>query len=358
MTAAAAHVIRLLDVGDSLDLERMAEILRAREPTRGATVLRGPEPSPSAGVVLAREPLDLRLGPLRIGAFDVQARLRAFDFGVVAFRFSLPIADATAPRLVALGAALAASSAEFDAQAHALWREMAGAIEDALHVADPALSGTLLEDYTVFVLPERPRDCPDECFAHLLLGEPNDRKLAPENVRELAKRAIRYYEDDLVLIEYDAAVIVDRTGALDLVEIFEIACAQLLELRYYDALLGRSQAALSADVRRARDPAWLVRSPFLRLSRRAAVFTLEVAEMTDRLERAITLVGDTYTVLVYRETALRFRLAEMGAAVRDKIGLVARVSEVLGRQVQSRRDFLLEALVVVLIAVEVVVALR
>ena len=83
-----------------------------------------------------------------------------------------------------------------------------------------------------------------------------------------------------------------------------------------------------------------------------------LAEMTDRLGRAISLVGDTYTVQVYRETALRFRLGDAQAAVREKIVTVWRVAEMLGSHVQSRRDLTLEVLVVVLILVEVLVGLR
>ena len=129
-------------------------------------------------------------------------------------------------------------------------------------------------------------------------------------------------------------------------------------LRYYDAIVARAEAALAHDARAARTGAWLVRSPFVALGRRAAVLALDVAELTDRLGRAITLVGDTYTVQVYRETAVRFRLREAEAAVREKLATLGRVAEVLGTQVHASRDLWLEVLVVVLILVEVILALR
>ena len=159
-------------------------------------------------------------------------------------------------------------------------------------------SPQLMEDFTVFVLPAVPDGILDEMVAHVLLGEPANRKLAPVVVREIAARAIRYYEDDSVAVDYDTAIVVEAGGAPDLVDIFEIASSQLLELRFYDALLGRALSSLARDVRHARTAAWLLRSPFRKLSRRAAGLVLEIGELTDRLERAITLVGDTYSVQI------------------------------------------------------------
>jgi len=177
-------------------------------------------------------------------------------------------------------------------------------------------------------------------------------------VQELTRRAIRYYDDDLVLVDYDAAVIVDQDDVTALVDIFEVASAQLLELRFYEGMLGRAIAKLLQDVRMARTTVWLLRSPFRQLAHRAALLALELGELSDRLERAITLKGDTYSVQVYRDAASRFRLAEADASVREKVETIGRVSEVLGHEIHTRRDLLLEGMVIVLIAFEVVMALR
>jgi hypothetical protein len=255
---------------------------------------------------------------------------------------------------------LACESPAFDAKAKDLWQELAKDLESAVVPWEEAAATPLMEDYTVFVLPEiAPGELSrEEVIAHMLMGEPRSRKLAHSTVHELSRRTIRYYEDDLVTVDFDAAVIVDREGAPDLVDIFEIATAQLLELRFYDEMLGRALANLLKDVRRARTAVWLFRSPFRELARRAAVLALELGEMTDRLERAITLVGDTYSSQVYREAALRFRLADASASVREKLSIISRVAEALGHEIYARRDLVLEILVIVLIAVEVVIAVR
>jgi predicted nucleic acid-binding Zn ribbon protein len=256
---------------------------------------------------------------------------------------------------------LAMQSAAFDAQAMRLWRGLAERLRGAVRPWLEPSASALMEDYTVFVLPSGDRSAAgavDRTYAHVLLGEPDHRTLASSTVQELARRTIRYYADDLVLVDYDAAIVVDREGGADLVDIFEVASAQLLELRFYDALLGRALETLLTDMRRARTTSWFFRSPFTMLARRAAILALELGEMTDRLERAITLVGDTYSSQIYRETALRFRLGEASASVREKVTVIDRAAEVLSHEIQGRRDLVLEVLVILLIALEVVLAVR
>jgi hypothetical protein len=359
---ATVHVLRQIDVGDAIDLTRVTEVLAPIELTRGTTVLRGLDTSKVAGVVLRREPLDLHLGSMNVASFTTDVRVRLFDFGVVAVRFTAA-AEVTEGELIDLAVELAVQSTSFDDKAMELWRGLAHRLREAVRPwSEPSVSA-LMEDYTVFVLPSsyesaQSEGTTDRTYAHVLLGEPQKRTLAASTVHDVARRTIRYYADDLVLVDYDAAIVVDREGGADLVDIFEVASAQLLELRFYDALLGRALEGLLTDMRRARTTSWFFRSPFTVLARRAAILALELGEMTDRLERAITLVGDTYSSHIYRETAVRFRLAEAGASVREKVSVIDRAAEVLSHEIQGRRDLVLEVLVILLILLEVVLAIR
>jgi hypothetical protein len=355
----SVHVLRQIDVADSIDLTLLSGALRELEPTRGAAVVRGPERPTGAGVVLRNEPLDVRMGQRTVGAFSSAVRLRVFDFGVVGVRFTFSSSTPTAAALIELAARVSAQSSAFDREARTLWKELSVHARDAVSPWEEAPAAPLVEDYTVFVLPKA-LDVEDaeDALAHVLFDEPAGRRLSRSLVKEVGRRAIRYYEEDLVIVDYDTAILIDETGGAPLVDIFEIASAQLLEFRYYDALLGRALGALASDVRQARTAASLIRSPYSRVSRRAASLALEVSELNDRLERAITLVGDNYTVQVYREASLRFRLAEAGNAVREKIGMIGRAADVVGREVQTRRDTALELLVVFLIFLEILIAIK
>ena len=77
--SATVHVMRQIDVGDSVHLEKVARILQTRELSRGTTVLRSPDGSATQGVVLRHEPLDLKLGHARVGPFEAETRVRLFE---------------------------------------------------------------------------------------------------------------------------------------------------------------------------------------------------------------------------------------------------------------------------------------
>ena len=348
---SAAYVLRVLDVGLSIDVDEAARRLAGARVTRGPSTLRGPLGAGAGGILLASRPVDIACGEVTVGGVRAEARVRLLDFGIAAVRFQIPLADVARDTLIPLAARVEVD-AGFDAEARRLWAALAGSLGPALHQPSPI---DFIEDYTVFVLPREPGTLSgrDETLARILLGEDSPRALSREAIEEPRRRAIRYFDDDLVVVDYDAAVVVDPQCSTELVDIFEIATAHLLELRYYDHLLSRALTQMATEAAALRGASWLSRSPFHALAERAVMLVLELSELTDRFERSITLLGDTYSVQVYRAAAERFRIPEATAAVHAKLEAVARSAEVLNDHVQTRRGLALEILVILLIAFEV-----
>src|SRR5512135_2399473 len=114
MVDITVHVLRQIDVADSIDLTALSDVLRGLEPTRGAAVLRGPERAAGAGVILRNEPLDLRMGQRAVESFSTSVRLRVFDFGVIAVRFTLTSTASSPSSLVELASKLTATAGAFD----------------------------------------------------------------------------------------------------------------------------------------------------------------------------------------------------------------------------------------------------
>jgi hypothetical protein len=190
-----------------------------------------------------------------------------------------------------------------------------------------------VEDYVLFEFARvRGTKPADEALAalepaRLILAEP-DRELSPAAVEGHISRALSYYVDDAAVIGWNAALVLDPDGSRDELEVLEVATARLLELRYYDRLLAKELASVYDAVARARGSFGLLRSPFEAVTRRAAQLFVEMTDLYDRVEGAITLVGDAYTARLYREASLRFRLDAYSAAVKEKLGTLARVAEV------------------------------
>lgn len=349
---ATAYVLRLLDVGAAIDLDLALRQLKGWSVQRGPSTLRGPLGAGAGGVLLSQSPVDVDCGEVEVGGATVAARFRLFEFGIASVRFALAIGHLDGDGLVELAASVE-DDAGYDEVARALWVKLGADLGPAVRSPGEI---SFIEDYSVFVLPEAPgpAERSDELLARLLLGEDSERALSRQQIDEALSRGVRYFADDLVLVDYDAAVVVDPTCSAELVDIFELSSAHLLELRYYDQLLSRSVATLVAEAARRQG---LLRSPFYKLTERAMLLVLEVGELADDFSHAITLMGDTYSVQVYRLSAERLRIAEAAAAVHQKLEALARSAEALHSHVEARRGVALEVLVVVLIALEIALAL-
>jgi hypothetical protein len=349
----SAHILRVIDVGSSVDLTAATRALHGK---RGPDLLTAPgrRGGGASGVKLAMPPLDLDLGKQTVAGREVTLRVRLFEFGVASFRFELDLSGYTPAELIALAAEVE-DDGGFDGAAREAWAALAPKLDRA--VREP-LVVDFVEDYAVFVLARDPdagggAPSPGETITRLLLGEADPQRLASEQIEAVRARAIRYFADDLVVVDYDAAVIVDPACGAELVDLFELATARLLELRYYDALLAKAcEAIVVTTAARGSSARFWRRSPFAGAAERAATLLLELTQLTDRFERSITLLGDAHSVLVYQEAEARLRIAEAQRGVDEKLTSLARFAEVLGDQLHERRGLTLESVVVLLIAIE------
>jgi hypothetical protein len=351
-------LLRLFDVAETVDLEMARALTLERGSTRTEKRPRGPERGPS-GLEFQAPPLAIDAGAVAVAGMTLRASVRLFEFGAVSVRLAMDIEAGTSVDHLARLAARLDTARDIDATAHGVWKTLEGALVDAIrgsHESD------VTEDYTIFEI-RGVRGSANALEAlerlqpwKIMLAEP-DRAIARTVIESHIGRAIQYYEEDAALIGWNTALVLDPDGSRDELEVLEIATARLLEMRYYDGFLARELAGVYTAAEEARGSSALFRSPFVGVGRRAAALFVDMTELYDRVEGSITLVGDAYTARIYREAAVRFRLEEASAGVRDKLGTLARVSEILQADITQRRGLLLEVAVVLLIILEVVLEL-
>lgn len=358
VTSGTVWVLRLFDLGAGIDLDAARRIVDARAPRRGEATLRGLERGPG-GVVLAAPPLDVDVDTGTWEGLAGRATARLFDLGVVSVRFALPLArGTTVDELVSLAARIEASDA-FGRAAREIADRLASELGPAVTLAHRV---DLVEDFTLFALTGVDGASTAALAldaigpARLLLAEPT-RELDAQVSSAMRSRALHHYREDAVVLDYATGLAIDPEGARDVLEVIEVANAQSLELRYYDGVLGRELAAIWSASRVAPSGGSLLRSPYAGIGRRTARLFVEMADLHDRIEGALTLVGDAYAARVYREARTRLRLAELSANVLENLATLGRVSEILERQVAERRMLVLEVAIVVLIVFELVAGL-
>lgn len=359
--ALIAH--RLLDVADAIDLAQAEALWRAHaggegRRTRLATASANELAFEVPPTLLALPALSIALDGSMVMA-DLTARL--YDFGAIAIALRVDASglawDAFAARCNAMDRATGPASGS------PLWHD---ALRTVLDVIGPALrrpaAQHLEEDYLFAVVQRFDRPMTGEQIrsqanlAALLSGE--TRPLSAQETAELTAEAFSYFADDLVVLTWDRAFIHEPRGESDVIDILEVANAQLLEMRYYDELLDDELATMYDLIAGARGGLSLVASRrAVRLARRLHGLVAEVTALTEKVENSLQVTEDVYLARVYGAALDQFRVPRLGAAVDRKLAIIRDTYGALYEEASSRRAELLELAIVLLIVFEIALAL-
>ena len=176
--------------------------------------------------------------------------------------------------------------------------------------------------------------------------------LSAQEVADAVSVQLSYGPEDLTLIDWNAALIFDRDAG-DVLDVLEFANIELLELRVLDAQLDdsldRSYELLSRFT-------WQRLLGLSRMSnlRRVGQMQVDGAILFERVSNALKLLGDQYLARVYRLASQRFHLAEWNAGNLRKLDTIESLYEKLSDRNANRRLEILEWIIIVLIAFEIV----
>ncbi len=354
---------RLYDIGWQIDLERALELLRASAPER-VRPIRGEAaalqiPNPPVTVALGNEQLVLDGRPV-----DVDISARIFEFGVASLRLRVPVPDGLSwDAFTAFGRALHGNPA------------VPALLEEHLRLLSSRIASAILrpelapvrEDYIVFRLHAlttadgaavEPAALLDTEVVPLLLDE--SRPLSPQARADLLPHRFSYYADDLAILTWDNALVLEPRRDDDAVSyILEFANAQLLELRYFDDRLDAELRIVLERMAQAR------RGGFVRrFTRRYADLlgdlqrlVADATEITERVDNALKVTDDVYLARVYGSALEIFRGRAWRAGIDRKLAILRETYAMLNAEAQAARGEALEVSIVVLIVLELVLAL-
>ncbi len=353
------HAYRMYDVADEIDLQK-ALTLSKQAATRLKLQREGSQylelPNPPVAFLLGERPI-----ALKHGVVSVELVARLFDHGAISILLKIPIPPGTA-----LADLVGACDDVYDnpaidmlarSESEALCRNMAGALHRTHEWEGSESYHVLFVESFRGAAPGATEIVERENLARLLLGESSDKSLSAHERWDVTKHAYSYFTDDLVVVDFNSAFVYEPSGSHDIPDILEIANAQLLELRYYDAVLDRELARIydEMDKKRGRFSS-LFRSEYAELRRNVMVLMQEVAEFTERVENSLKIIGDFYLARVYRAAVRRFRIASWSASVDRKEALLAQIYDLLKGEVEHGRMLFLETTIVVLILAEIFMA--
>jgi hypothetical protein len=184
--------------------------------------------------------------------------------------------------------------------------------------------------------------------------------LAPRVAEEVLEGNISYFSTDLVVVASSAALLYDRAEDADPTsQVLEYAKMQVLEFRYYDALMTRFLSEVYASLEsleRTRN-ILLSRWSVPREARRINTIRLDVMELTERIDNAIKFVSDIYYARIYRLAAARMGVPEYRNLVDEKLRTVGELYDSMIDRFNEARSFVIELAVAILVLLDVILLL-
>ncbi|MBN8248932.1 MAG: hypothetical protein J0L84_16005 [Verrucomicrobia bacterium] len=306
---------------------------------------------------LVRMPVQERIGPG--GSLRIQTSIKLLPIGAISIAVRVPFEMAHLEDLVAYHD-LQFSNGALNDEVRRLAEEVRRAL--APHIARPIDELAHEEAYTVFclnapVLSEAGAPIRAEVWLEnhrrsvaALLTQEAGARLSRQEMMESTSRSLSYYEDDLLVIDWDAALLVDQPSDFaETIHILELANLQLAELEAYDRLL---DGVLERSYRDLGENPLRRRADVLRELRELRI---DMARFSDELSNLSKFIGDWHLARVYEAVAARFHLSDWHRAVDDKLKTMGELHQLLKADQGNRWMMILEATIVLLFIVDLVI---
>lgn len=186
--------------------------------------------------------------------------------------------------------------------------------------------------------------------ASLLTQEPDIDHLSRQEADESTGRYLSYYEHDLVVVDWDAALIMDERQNFDeTLYVMELANLQLAELEAYDRIMDNSleRAYRDLTVRPTRSRANTLRE--LRELR------IDLARFSDELSNITKFFGDWHLARIYENISARFHLTDWHKTLDGKLKTLDDLYQLLNHDRINRWMLILEVTIVLLFVIDLVI---
>jgi hypothetical protein len=284
----------------------------------------------------------------------VSVSVRVYGVGVITVLMRLPCVCTTLVDLLPYHNPRFDDGRPFDVVASELCVQVREGLKEFLVRSSPP---SVPEAYTAFCLTEL--DGVDDATRWLnqerhnvagLLTETDPARLSDAQVNEVFRVQRSFEKSDLVVIDWDAALVIDLKGYFDdVLYVLELANLQLEEFRVMDRTLDDYLDRAYDDLERRQISMFGISSAVLQKLRR---FRVDLTKLADEVTHITKFLGDWYLARVYLGARDRFHLDQWRASVEERLGLLDRLYTVVHTEMNERRMFWLEIIIVILFVVD------
>jgi hypothetical protein len=290
-----------------------------------------------------------------VGPITLKRVIKVFDVGVLSISMEIEF-EVSEPAALIPYHQISVDGVPLQQKAEELCRKATEGLKPLM--VKPTAQILPPEAYTVFCLetvegdPSRPVaewvQARRQELAQLLGEEPSGPPLAPAQVSEMFRVAQSYTVADHTVIDWDAALVIDRSGYFeDVLYVIELANLQLEEFQLLDHLLDKFFLRAYDDLDRYFARPRIFRGP-RKIMKALRSIRMDVTKMTEEVTNITKFVGDWYLARVYLGCKDRFHLAHWEASVDQKLNQLDELYSIANAEINNWRMLLLEGLIVAL----------
>lgn len=337
-------IYRTFDVAGSISLIKAEELLTTKLKSRFKL-----NKDPYKSVILKEAPLMVTLGDDMLEKYKnnlkVRVKAKLWNYGVVSICLEVGIPEnINFSELIKLGAYLD-DAEEVDNLAKKHLLELSNQLMPAFknfNIWDT------FEDYQIYVIEKvKTKTSPQSLIkelkvSNLILGE--DLNISNDLKKEITGKSMQYAEEDLLLIDWNSALVVDfseNKSYQDYVDMIELSLVQLLEFRFYDNNLDKKLSEVMETIQKLqveKKPSMMDYKKTLIDARRIYV---DFSDIFERIDNSLKVVGDFYLATIYRITGSRLKIEDWKRDTQSKLKRLKEMMEVLENEmqlIQNSRD--------------------
>lgn len=176
---------------------------------------------------------------------------------------------------------------------------------------------------------------------------------------EILESSMGYYRGDFIVIDSEAAFVADAEFE-EILDLFEFANIQQLELQYFDRIVDQKLNIFYEQ--KVLPLPFTVYLPFFGARNTTTALDLgrlkvDISVITERLENSIKLTGEAYYSEIYAELVNKLDLNNWKDSLKNKLEIIEDVQMVYQKQIDSIREDLLSVLIIILIFIELIVGI-
>ena len=187
--------------------------------------------------------------------------------------------------------------------------------------------------------------------AALLTEEASPARISEQEAMESTGRYVSYYDRDLVVVDWDAAIIVDEPVYFDeTLYVMELANVQLAELEAYDRILDTAVERAYRDVGARRLRGAFQGTP---VQRELREIRIDLARMSDELSNITKFFGDWHLARIYQGLSGRFHLSDWHRTIDEKLKTMDDLYQLMQSEQNTRWMLFLEMAMALLFLIDV-----